>query len=475
MRSRLSLFLIFAAAAAAFAEPQTAELTEPPDGTETTEPELIEPVIDCSKDPASCGDGPEGKVVEPKPWSCEDTADGDCPVPPDVAQKPERVEKNIVVIDRWLERQAAGGKTDPATQKRVEALEKQLAKLNELAKKRAPNDPKVLSRSANQALREGRHEDALADAKRALMLGAKDARTLSAYAAASYHLKDMATASHAAALALQADPSSKEALAVLRLAHGGMEAALPDSRRASRPPAAADEAAPAPSQSAFAPARSSVQDSGAPGARESVAGGAAAFGAGDYRSAYARGAEATAADPKSVPGWNLRAFAAVKLRRYADAEADAGSALALSPGNPQALQARSWARARQKNYRGALEDADLALERDPYNGYHYQNKAYAQAGLGDRTGALDSLRRSAEQDPHFVARFEAAAQSPKDADLLFLFDENGVGRMAPAWSAKRSPWRSSLLRLALVAGAALVAAGAWNAFGGARREEEAAA
>jgi Flp pilus assembly protein TadD len=361
---------------------------------------------------------------------------------------------------------------DPAMMKLLQKMDERLRKLNELAKQKSPNDPNVLSRSARQNLRDGAYEAALRDAKNALLKGAKDAGTYAAYGAASLRLGDQVTASHAASLALQADPANADALALARLAHGPLNlSGITDAQRTAQkgPPRAQDDAGPSP---ALRDAPASMPSAASQGAR-AAAQGTSAYAARDFASAYTLASEATALEPGNVQAWNIRAFAGLRLRRYADAETDATTALALSPGNPQSLQARSWARARQKKYLAALADANAALERDPYNGYHYQNRAYAQAGTGDKAGALESLRKSAEQDPQFVSRFETALQSAQDSDLLFLFDEKTLN---PAWTRpKGRDWRAVKRRAVFVLGPVFLLIALWSYFTRDKDEEAAPA
>lgn len=440
-------------------------------------PETTDPDIEAKPDP--WWDQFNQWVDQPEPGPDVEI----CPFPdPEILLKQpggqKKLDRVINGLERSLSRRATSppGKGDAAqTEARLKRMEAELRKLNELAKKKTPNDPKVLSRSAQQALRENRFDQARAESKAALLNGAKDAKTYSTYGTASYHLKDYATASHAASLALQADPASQEALALTRLSHermGGVQ--LPAA--GATPKADAEDAGPSPilRDSAQAEPPAGGEPTPEERARALTAQAGSAYSIGDYTNALALATQSTQLDPAKPQPWNLRAYAAIKLRRFPDAESAATVALGLSPGNAQSLQARSWAFSRQKKYREGLADAEQALERDPYNGFQYQNKAYAQAGLGDRRGALDSLRKSAEQDPQFSSRFEAALQAPLSSDLLFLFEGGGSGRVQPPWKrAVSRPIKSVVLRALAAFGLAFLALGLWKLY--TRSEDEEAA
>jgi tetratricopeptide (TPR) repeat protein/predicted Ser/Thr protein kinase len=331
--------------------------------------------------------------------------------------------------------------------------------------------------------------------------GSRDPQMVASMAGAAYELGDYTTAARAAKMALQLDPSNREAMTIYqfskdRVPKVNLPSSFPDfptdrdagAIAAGGGTSASSQQAALPSGVVVPPPSGMTAQQAADLAKQAAAGGpgvlvrsnqftkdaANALRVKDYPTAYQLATEAITLNPQNAQALNFRAMSSSQMRRYSDAVQDASSALGLAPGSAAVLQTRSWAFAKQGKYKEALQDAETTLSADPRNAFAYENKAFALAGLGDRNGALDSLQRAAALDNRFENRLERAVQMPKDADLTLLFDD-GAAQPAPSMAATpavgSTPRRFARLAVLSATGGLLIALGVLHIVSASWREK----
>lgn len=121
--------------------------------------------------------------------------------------------------------------------------------------------------------------------------------------------------------------------------------------------------------------------------------------------------QAVKLNPASAEGWNDRAIAEIRLKRYGDAVYDSSFALGLTPGNATALDTRGLAFNRLGKYREALSDSGFVLTKNPSDAFAYENRAFSLAGLGDSAGSLRALAQAASLDSRFKDAYAGAIQA----------------------------------------------------------------
>ncbi|MBI5630993.1 MAG: protein kinase [Elusimicrobia bacterium] len=324
-----------------------------------------------------------------------------------------------------------------------------------------PPNPYNWSQGGDAYLKEGDAKKAVEYYTKAIQLDPGHFEALKGRAAAQYELKNYREASQDAKAALKIDPSDSQALALAQLSHevGGKApsgAAVPAWNSSESQDGAPGEgfgglaASPKAAAAAETPVVLAQSARYAQQARHSL-------GLGDYQDAIAQATRAIELNAMNAQALYMRSAAYAKTRLYDKASEDAEAGLKLDPKNGPLLDAKAAALNRLKRYREALQAANAALEVNPKDAAAHYLRAMALAGLAERDPMQESLKAAAALDPRYGPILEAALQLPEDADLLFLFPEEGraAPRSAPA---RRS--RLVLVALAVAAGALLLAFGA---------------
>ena len=254
-------------------------------------------------------------------------------------------------------------------------------------------------------------------------------------AGADYAQGDMSAAAQDAQAALQLDPASQQAQAIMSLS-GQLPVAGPSALADAK--AVGDDIAAG--ATGAAPARPA--DDSAPaddGADQPTAASPRAFGASPTLVAMtaASAAPLSAAAPYSPPlSSPASATPALGVRLSSDLTAQAARqarldprgavtqldhAIALNPRNVQALDWRSYISNRDGDYRDGLAASARALELEPRDARAYYNRAFSLAGEGEKAGAVDALRSAASLDPAYQPALDQALQLAQTGDMAILF------------------------------------------------------
>lgn len=114
---------------------------------------------------------------------------------------------------------------------------------------------------------------------------------------------------------------------------------------------------------------------------------------GQPRNAAQAAKEATRAEPESVDAWTVRAYAALELRDFQDADFAASEAQKRDPGNPQMLGLVADVADGEGRYADAQRAFARAAELEPTNPYWAGRVAWAMGDQGNYEGAITYARQ----------------------------------------------------------------------------------
>jgi tetratricopeptide (TPR) repeat protein len=151
------------------------------------------------------------------------------------------------------------------------------------------------------------------------------------------------------------------------------------------------------------------------------------FLAGDFQGALRDAEKHIAENPNDPLGYNLKAKALNRMRKFEEAQNAALRALELKPDDPDALRQLTWAQLHQKNYAGALISADRLILIEPNNAQAYLLRAFALEKLGRKEEMLDALKRAAQLNSKYRGHYQKALTGsglfdPNDLASHSLFD-----------------------------------------------------
>lgn len=293
--------------------------------------------------------------------------------------------------------------------------------------------------AARDKLLKGDPNGALGDLSQSIANGG-GARSLTMRGNIYLDQKDYGKALADGQAALEADPRSKEARALVAFSAGrAPSTAAPAGGERGFGGAASGGAAGAASFASAArgaPA-ASVLTAGASRASSAQAQKAAenALSLRDNGGALGFVNKALESDANNPSLLNLRAAIYARMKDYKHASEDAKAGLALAPRNGALLRTKGYSDLRGGNYKDALGSANQLLELDPKDAYAFALRAHAYGDMGDRDAMMADLRRAAELDPRYQQAAASALQMPSDSDILFLFPGEENAKPASAASA----------------------------------------
>ncbi|MDX6770646.1 MAG: protein kinase [Elusimicrobiota bacterium] len=349
------------------------------------------------------------------------------------------------------------------------AVEKLRVMSQEQFARAEPMNPVAHTLYGADLLRQGRTQDALAAANKAVELGG-GSNALSLRAAANSQLGNYQEAVDDARRALEQDPANQQAMAALKLSEGrvagdaGAAAAQAGAGGFSGAGAGRGFAGGGSGSSGLATFGAASRHPGAAAAGRFNDQARSAFAMGDYQATLDLAARSLASDPTNPMAHYLRSMALRQKGDWRGAAEAAAEGLKHAPKNSALLAAQATALNRSKQYKDALAAANLALEVNPRDPWAFANRAMALGGLGDKQGMLDNLRQAAAIDPSFQASLDSALQTPQDADMLFLFPGESAPQKKGAAAAPGRTKSFGVLAGAAALGGLLLALGLLSAF-----------
>ena len=148
---------------------------------------------------------------------------------------------------------------------------------------------------------------------------------------------------------------------------------------------------------------------------------------GQPRNAAQAAKEATRAEPDSIDAWTVRAYAALELRDFQDADFSASEAQKRDPGNPQMFGLLADVADGEGRYADAQRAFARAAELEPTNPYWAGRVAWAMGDQGNYEGAITYARQLVAHyaDSQYV-KDTLAHQLLREADgVLSQHPQNG--------------------------------------------------
>jgi tetratricopeptide (TPR) repeat protein len=113
-------------------------------------------------------------------------------------------------------------------------------------------------------------------------------------------------------------------------------------------------------------------------------------------------------DPNSFRGFQLKARALNRERRFAEALVAANAALERNPNDVESLRQKAWAELHLEKYAEAERSASRMIQLNPEGAQGYLLRAFAREKLGNREGMLADLRMAANLDSRYKAHLAKA-------------------------------------------------------------------